>query len=212
MISVRARMISLITSTKFKTTSGQPISLVGLHGKDEILVVGPTWAIARLATGEVPKKVDTPPSIPDLCSRIETELLLLKNLPALLSAKLNIDQIKDRDEILAAMFRTNLSNVELFFSKNDMTSFSERMIAETNTVLVLVKDMPYRYPDWWIEWDENKNVAPTNDPLITPDGRHITAYPIAQPDGTLLSKARTKNLTSHAELAGKLLDSININS
>lgn len=51
---VRSRMITIISSTHFKTLGGSPVSLVGLHGKDEVLVVGPTWALQRLATGDIP--------------------------------------------------------------------------------------------------------------------------------------------------------------
>ena len=53
-ISVRARMITAVADTKFKTEKGDPVSLVGLHGKDEILAIGPDWAIRRLAEGERP--------------------------------------------------------------------------------------------------------------------------------------------------------------
>lgn len=51
-IYVRPTMITIISNTKFKTSSGLPISLVGLHGKDELLVTGPAWAILKLAQGE----------------------------------------------------------------------------------------------------------------------------------------------------------------
>ena len=53
-IAVRARMITAISNTKFKTVDGDPVSLVGLHGKDELLVRGPTWAIENLGRGESP--------------------------------------------------------------------------------------------------------------------------------------------------------------
>jgi hypothetical protein len=53
-IAVRARMITAISNTKFKTVDGDPVSLVGLHGKDELLAQGPTWAIERLGRGETP--------------------------------------------------------------------------------------------------------------------------------------------------------------
>lgn len=58
-VFVRSRMITIISSTHFKTLGGSPVSLVGLHGKDEVLVVGPTWALHRLATGDVPKRSGT---------------------------------------------------------------------------------------------------------------------------------------------------------
>jgi len=59
-IAVRARMITAISNTKFKTTDGEPVSLVGLHGKDELLVRGPTWAIERLGRGESPDPDECP--------------------------------------------------------------------------------------------------------------------------------------------------------
>lgn len=59
-VLIRPRMITIISSTHFKTIGGLPVSLVGLHGKDEVLVVGPKWALARLADGYVPRKGDYP--------------------------------------------------------------------------------------------------------------------------------------------------------
>jgi hypothetical protein len=55
-VLIRPRMITIISNTHFKTVGGLPVSLVGLQGKDEVLVVGPKWALARLADGDVPKK------------------------------------------------------------------------------------------------------------------------------------------------------------
>lgn len=52
--AVRARMITAVSNTKYKTLEGEPISLVGLHGKGEMLSVGPAWAIERLAEGMTP--------------------------------------------------------------------------------------------------------------------------------------------------------------
>lgn len=52
--AVRARMITAVSKTKFKTLDGEPISLVGLHGKGEMLSIGPAWAIERLAEGMLP--------------------------------------------------------------------------------------------------------------------------------------------------------------
>lgn len=51
-ISVRSRMITSVASTKYSTLDGHPVSLVGVHGKDEILVRGPSWAIEMLADGQ----------------------------------------------------------------------------------------------------------------------------------------------------------------
>lgn len=55
---IRPKMISIISSTHFKTVSGLPVSLVGLQGKEDVLVVGPKWALARLAQGDLPKNGD----------------------------------------------------------------------------------------------------------------------------------------------------------
>ncbi|MBX3669986.1 MAG: hypothetical protein KF778_16415 [Rhodocyclaceae bacterium] len=59
-VYVRPRMITAVASTKYKTRSGLPVTLVGLHGKDELLVVGPDWAILKLASGEAPKALPGP--------------------------------------------------------------------------------------------------------------------------------------------------------
>ena len=68
-IYVRPTMITIISNTKFKTSSGLPISLVGLHGKDELLVTGPAWAILKLAQGRcslyVLLTIFTPPDSQD---------------------------------------------------------------------------------------------------------------------------------------------------
>ncbi|WP_427914831.1 hypothetical protein ACPWT1_07940 [Ramlibacter sp. MMS24-I3-19] len=44
-------MITAVAETKFRTRTGLPVSVVGLHGKDELLVVGPAWALRELANG-----------------------------------------------------------------------------------------------------------------------------------------------------------------
>lgn len=54
-VFVRPRMITIVAQTRFVTSSGLPVSLVGLHGKDELLVVGPPWALERLAAGRAPQ-------------------------------------------------------------------------------------------------------------------------------------------------------------
>lgn len=54
-VYVRPRMITVVSGTKYSTRTGLPVSLVGLHGKDELLVVGPPWALLKLAAGVAPK-------------------------------------------------------------------------------------------------------------------------------------------------------------
>lgn len=58
-VQVRPRMITVVAETKYVTKSGFPVSLIGLHGKDELLVVGPVWALLKLAAGHKPK--ESPP-------------------------------------------------------------------------------------------------------------------------------------------------------
>jgi hypothetical protein len=55
-VFVRPRMITVVSATKYATKTGLPVSLVGLHGKDELLVLGPTWALLKLAAGCAPKE------------------------------------------------------------------------------------------------------------------------------------------------------------
>jgi hypothetical protein len=55
-VHVRPRMITVVSETKYVTKSGLPVSLIGLHGKDELLVVGPVWALLKLASGQRPKE------------------------------------------------------------------------------------------------------------------------------------------------------------
>ena len=55
-VHVRPRMITVVSETKYITKSGLPVSLIGLHGKDELLVVGPVWALLKLASGQKPKE------------------------------------------------------------------------------------------------------------------------------------------------------------
>jgi|GEM_PF-6889574 len=53
-ITIRSRMITAVADTKYRTKDGHPISLIGVHGKDELLVVGPTWVFERYAKGVEP--------------------------------------------------------------------------------------------------------------------------------------------------------------
>jgi len=76
--AVRARMITLVSDTKYKTFEDWPISLVGLHGKGEILALGPAWAIERLGEGIAS-------SFDDEVSVLREELQLYRDLAALAS-------------------------------------------------------------------------------------------------------------------------------
>lgn len=88
-VLIRPRMITIISSTHFKTIGGLPVSLVGLHGKDEVLVVGPKWALARLAAGDLPKDTDlveAEASVPRIKSYAVEQLYWFTRLPELVSA------------------------------------------------------------------------------------------------------------------------------
>lgn len=74
--AVRARMITLVSDTKYKTLEGWPISLVGLHGKAEILALGPAWAIERLGEGMAS-------AFDDEVSVLREELQIYRDLAAL---------------------------------------------------------------------------------------------------------------------------------
>lgn len=86
-VHVRPRMITVVADTKYKTRSGMPVTLVGLHGKDELLVVGPDWAILRLANGEAPKTTggrDISSEYEDALAYVVEEIYWLKRLGTLL--------------------------------------------------------------------------------------------------------------------------------
>lgn len=87
-VYVRPRMITAVAGTKYKTRSGLPVTLVGLHGKDELLVVGPDWAILKLASGDVPKTKPAPDSASVFDEAIQfvlEEMFWLQKLEVLLS-------------------------------------------------------------------------------------------------------------------------------
>lgn len=76
-LSVRARMITAISNTKFKTLAGEPVSLVGLHGKDELLVLGPDWAIENLGRGDEPNPTEVDSFIAEQKRTLEQQLELV---------------------------------------------------------------------------------------------------------------------------------------
>ena len=87
-VYVRPRMITAVANTKYMTRSGLPVTLVGLHGKDELLVVGPDWAILKLANGEAPKSnphLDTASQFDHAIQFVLEEMFWLQRLEVLLS-------------------------------------------------------------------------------------------------------------------------------
>lgn len=88
-VMVRPRMITAVAETKYKTGDGLPVSVVGLHGKDELLVVGPVWALEDLANGrstsdlkEVRSSLDV---LIDVRQYVLEEIFWLARLPELLA-------------------------------------------------------------------------------------------------------------------------------
>ncbi len=114
-IAVRSRMITAVASTKFKTKSGHPVSLVGLHGKDELLVVGPTWAIERLAAGRQPDDQDGQPTESAAALKLrgilEGEIFWMLQVPRLLD--LSVDRILDPSRYYEFADRIKLSLADL---------------------------------------------------------------------------------------------------
>lgn len=102
-IAVRARMITAISNTKFKTVDGDPVSLVGLHGKDELLVRGPTWAIERLGRGETPDQDECQSWLEQKAKEVAEERARLSQARAVLDCyaenRPTLDELEKRPEL-----------------------------------------------------------------------------------------------------------------
>lgn len=101
-IAVRARMITAISNTKFKTVDGNPVSLVGLHGKDELLVRGPTWAVERLGRGETPDPDECPSWLKQKAKEVSEERARLSQARTALDfyaeSRSAVDELEKRPE------------------------------------------------------------------------------------------------------------------
>ena len=193
-IAVRARMITAVAQTQYQTRNGLPVSLIGLHGKDELLVVGPAWALERIGAGEYPSTKNQTAVI-DNITLVKDEIAMLEKLPALLGVAcekrrqaLNSGDWPLEGELpfaidaLCAFFRTSkIDHILDFFEENDLAKFIAGAQKEALDVLASVQsdwpELDLLYPKWWADWEPASNER--RDRLITSSGRHVTAYPVA---------------------------------
>lgn len=212
-VAVRSRMITAVASTKFRTLSGLPVSLVGLHGKDDLLVLGPTWALERLGSGEVPPEPATTEHSDWLVTSrdtVRTEMMCLELLPGLLelvAAQPSVDtpvsdaKRKAAEEVLQALFRTTLPQILAFFQSTDAAAFVEQMAKEAKEVLSDLESQldqgAESYPIWWTGWEPGSStgqVQDVQDVLFTESGRHVTAYVVAGAEPERLLRPRSGTL------------------
>ena len=213
-IAVRARMITLIAGTKFKTVSGLPVSLVGLQGKDDLLVLGPPWALELLSAGKALKTpVDGGPRdfLLDARTVVQEEIDFVKQVPdflASLQGSSSATQIEICDpsfakEMLQAIFRTKIEVVTAYFEHHEPVAFSSEMVSEARQVLAAIDQRLEggvdNYYAWWLQWDKGQEVQ-GEDPsetkiCITKSGRHVTVYPVKGSNVGVSQKPRTKSLT-----------------
>ena len=214
-ISVRARMITAVASTKFATLNGLPVSLVGLHGKDELLVTGPRWALEKVANGQYPTGEPTNAQAKAPLAVVQDEITLLQQLPDLLS-RVRVPSHIDLEELtaesseyidafgakraLTALFRTKITRIMSFFETNDLSMFLEAALLEAKQVLHNVTEesgLDDIYRVWWNSWIEGP-AGDRDDKLLTATGRHVTAYPISERwDASYLTKPRSNDVVEY---------------
>lgn len=146
-IAVRARMITSVSNTKFKNRDGHPISLVGLHGKDELLVRGPAWAIEEIGRGRTP---DTEQYISQLSAR-----------KALLTELLKVIDSSERPQNLLASIQDVLLDADQLDAS--AKTVLKQQIGELLTDLSMVLERSesgsipwwYFWSTWWTEQEEH---------------------------------------------------------
>lgn len=182
-VSIRSRMITGIASTKYKTTDGAPMSLITLHGKDDMLVLGPDWAIEKLASGEPePVTIDSHErylrKVGEAIESAECEAAYLAQIPALLRTA-DVQNSEDpANQDLRMFFRTHIAEIDDYFKARDIEVFVGAHREEVQrhlTYLRALQDADYKYPYWWLDWE---------DFSITASGRHIQGYPVSS-DGKM---------------------------
>lgn len=117
-IAVRARMITAISNTKFKTVDGEPVSLVGLHGKDELLIRGPTWAIECLGRGETPNPDECPSWLKQKAKEVAEERARLSQVRTELDV-----YAKNRAELEELEKRPEFQNIEYSLAHGPRPTF-----------------------------------------------------------------------------------------
>ncbi|MEK0276881.1 hypothetical protein WM009_21715, partial [Vibrio vulnificus] len=178
-IMVRARMITAISNTKFRTKEGAPISLVSLHGKDDVLVLGPPEAIERIASGEEPEPYTHAGYVSKVQNAIDVtrlEIVYISQLSTLINQCNFKDNKNEENMDLRCFFRAPSDQIESYFSENDIADFCENFTNDANKHLEYLNSIigkVTKHPYWWLAWE---------DFLITDTGRHITGYPISEKD------------------------------
>lgn len=209
-IAVRPRMITIIGRTKFKTLSGLPVSLVGLHGKGELLVVGPDWAIERLSDGDaVPSsasdgEMTALQRVKDVVHSEYQHALMLPDLLRSVGVTVGggVDgkaphPVHVAQEMLQAFFRASLEAIRSFFVANDPAATCEQFASEAADLLSVIDkrlETTDDYPIWWEPWT---GASPRDYDFLlrTSSGRHVCVYPVSV---AALTEGRS---TRHVSLA-----------
>ena len=188
-IMVRSRMITAISDTKYRTKSGAPITLVSLHGKDDVLVLGPAEAIERIANGEIPEPYTHSGYIDKVKQAIKItaiEITYIKQLPNLFNL-CDFDDPKNSENMdIRCFFRAPIEQVKNYFSENNMEEFCARFTEEAEAHLGYLSSIlssSNKHPYWWLAWE---------DFLITSSGRHIMGYPISYKDKLMSPRKRNE--------------------
>jgi hypothetical protein len=142
--AVRARMITAVSNTKYKTLEGDPISLVGLHGKGEMLSKGPAWAIERLAEGVTP-------DFDERVSELQGELERYRGLAE--KARLLDDpgELPDQRWLITRTVADALRRIKEFdpVQRKEALAFVDGVIAKLE---VFIAECENGTIPWWFFW------------------------------------------------------------
>lgn len=195
--AVRARMITAVSNTKFETLDGEPISLVGLHGKGEMLAVGPTWAIERLAEGETPE-------FDQEVSALQGELEEYRRLVALVRANadeshVDLSQIPDdinklRSGVIAAR-RRSVTDVPTDVPKTKVLSILDDVIVKLESFITDCESGEF---PWWFFWSTTSD-AKRKEVGLPIEGESIRSCLLAQLDLTESARREIRRLNESDE-------------
>ena len=176
---VRARMITIVAETKFRTTTGLPISLIGLHGKDEVLVLGPVWALERLAAGESVRAGEQ--RLAEATRVVASEIESLRQCASYVNQVLCGDDSREATDFVESFFRCSRDEVDQYFQTVNVNDFVSSHLAEATTLqesLRLLRNDNTEYREWWWAW-EREDLAQL---CRVASGRHVSGYPVSKKD------------------------------